>query len=66
MTEEDTHMADMRPESDAGAGPEPGSKPGMPSWVKVGIIVVVLLVLLVVILTLTGVHEPRPGPGHGP
>jgi hypothetical protein len=59
-------MADMRPESDPGVGPERGSKPGMPRWVKVGIIVVVLLVLLVVILTLTGVHDPRPGPGHGP
>jgi hypothetical protein len=59
-------MADVPPDSDAGVGPERGSKPGMPRWVKVGIIVLVVLVLLVVILTLTGVHEPRPGPGHGP
>jgi hypothetical protein len=64
--EEDTHMADMRPDSNAGVGPEPGPKPGIPRWVKVGIITLVVLVLLVVMLTLTGVHEPGPGPGHGP
>lgn len=56
-------MADTPPESDV--EPQPGSKPGMPGWVKIGIVVFVALVLLLVILTLAGIHEPRPG-GHGP
>lgn len=55
-------MADTPPEIDL---EHRGSNPGMPRWVKVGIVVVVALVLLLVILTLTGIHEPRPG-GHGP
>jgi hypothetical protein len=56
-------MADMPP--DSGLGPDQGSAPGMPRWVKVGIVILVALVLLLVILTLAGVHEPQPG-GHGP
>ncbi|MGH2572325.1 MAG: hypothetical protein ACRDGU_02365 [Actinomycetota bacterium] len=45
----------------------PDTKPHTtPRWVKVGIIALVVLVLLVVILALTGVHDPQPGPGHGP
>jgi hypothetical protein len=59
-------MADMPPDTGAGVGPDRGSKPGMPRWVQVGIIALVVLVLLAVILTLTGVHEPRPGPAHAP
>jgi hypothetical protein len=51
---------------DTGVEPDRESKPGMPRWVKVGIIALVVLVLLVVILTLAGVHDPQPGPGHGP
>jgi hypothetical protein len=59
-------MADVPPDADASGGPDRRSEPGMPRWVKVGIIVLVVVVLLVVILTLTGLHEPRPGPGHVP
>jgi hypothetical protein len=61
-------MADSPPSPDTGddTGVEPGrgSPPGVPRWVKVGIIALIILALLVVILTLTGIHEPRPG--HGP
>lgn len=42
-----------------------GTPPGMPRWVKAGVIVVCLLVLLFVVLVLTGVHDPG-GPGHVP
>lgn len=55
-------MADGPPESDL---EHRASKPGMPRWVKIGIVVLVALVLLLVILTIAGVHEPQPG-GHGP
>jgi hypothetical protein len=55
-------MAEMPP--DGGLEPDRGS-PGMPRWVKVGIVVFVALVLLLVILTVAGLHEPQPG-GHGP
>jgi hypothetical protein len=51
-----------RPEADI--NPDPSQRPGMPRWVKVGIVVLVALVVLIVILTIAGVHEPRPG-GHG-
>jgi hypothetical protein len=47
-----------------GAGPDREPNPGMPPWVKVGIVALVVLVVLVVILTLTGGHEL--GPRHGP
>jgi hypothetical protein len=57
-------MANIPPDSGAGVGPDRELKPGMPRWVKVGIVALVVLVLLVVILTLTGVHEL--GPRHGP
>jgi hypothetical protein len=55
----------MPPGTDAGPGPERGARPGVPRWVKVGIIVLVILVLLVGILTIAGVHDPQPGGGHG-
>jgi hypothetical protein len=55
-------MAEVSPGS--GHGPDRGSEPGMPRWVKVGIVVVVALILLLVVLTLAGVHELQPG-GHG-
>jgi hypothetical protein len=37
------------------------SKPGMPRWVKVSLIVVIAVVVVVVVLMLTGVF----GGGHG-
>jgi hypothetical protein len=50
------------PESgdDTGVGPDRGSPPGMPRWVKVSGIVVVVLVLLVVIVMffVGGQHGP--------
>ena len=61
-TQEDTPIAHMSPNTGAGTDREPN--PGMPPWVKVGIVALVVLVVLVVILTLTGVHEL--GPRHGP
>jgi hypothetical protein len=61
-TQREGGMAEMPP--DRGLGPDRRS-PGMPRWVKVGIVVFVALVLLLVILTVAGVHEPQPG-GHGP
>jgi hypothetical protein len=51
---------------DTSEGPDREPTTGMPRWVKVGIIALVVLVLLVVALALAGVHDPRPGPGHGP
>jgi hypothetical protein len=48
---------------DTSAEPGRASKPGMPRWVKVGIIALVLVVLFVVILAVTGGHSGGPGPG---
>ncbi|MGP3925125.1 hypothetical protein [Streptomyces sp. 8N616] len=46
---------------DTGMGPDRGSTPGMPRWVKVfGLIALVVVVLLVILLLTKG-----PG-GHGP
>jgi hypothetical protein len=75
-----THMADSLPypdpEGDAGedtgVGPDRGSRPRMPRWVKVSGIVVAVLVLVVVILAVTGLLPGQHGPGqfgpgqHGP
>jgi hypothetical protein len=47
---------------DTGVGRGPGSKPGMPRWVKISLIIVIVLVLAFVILRLAGVggeHGPR-------
>lgn len=44
---------------DDGAGPAPGSTPGVPRWVKAsGVVIVVVLILLLVLLHLTG-HLPH-------
>jgi t-SNARE complex subunit (syntaxin) len=47
-------------DDDTGVVTDPGSKPRIPRWLKVGIIVAILVVL--VALLLTGVF----GGGHGP
>jgi len=48
---------------DASVGPERGSTPGTPRWVKVFVIIVLVLVVVLVIGLITG----RAGPGgHGP
>lgn len=57
-TEEDTHMADLPP--DTGVGRDRESTPGTPRWVKVFGIVALAVGLLLVILLLFG------GGGHGP
>ena len=57
-------MADLPPYpdtgNDTGVGPDRGSAPGTPRWVKVFGIVLVVLVLLVVVVLLVG------GGSHGP
>jgi hypothetical protein len=53
---------------DTGGGPGRGSKPGMPRWVKISLIIVMVLVLAFVILNLAGVggeHGPRRHSGGG-
>jgi hypothetical protein len=40
------------------------TEPGMPGWVKAGIIVVVVVLLVIVLLLVTGAHQP-PADGHG-
>jgi hypothetical protein len=59
---------DPEPEAgdDTGAGPGRDSRPGMPRWVKVSLIVIAVLVVMVIILSRVGGHEGGPGPGgHG-
>lgn len=60
MTEE-THMADLSPYSntsdDTGVGPDRGSPPSTPRWVKVFGIITLVLVLLVAIMLISG-HGP--------
>jgi plastocyanin len=59
---------------DAGTGPGPEPRPGMPRWVKVvGVVVGLLVLALVVIMLATGEHGPgrhlpggNPGPDLGP
>jgi hypothetical protein len=57
---------------DTGVGPDSGSRPGIPRWVKVSGISVAIMVLVVVILAVTGVLPGQHGPGqfgpgqHGP
>jgi len=55
----------MPPDPGSGVRPEDEPQPGMPGWVKAGIIALVVVVLVIVTLTLTGVHDPQAG-GHGP
>lgn len=59
-------MADLPPYSDSngdtGVGPDRGSPPGTPRWVKVFGIIVIILVLLFVVLHLSG-NSPFGGPG---
>lgn len=54
-------MPDPSSFSDAGAGPEGGTPPGMPRWVKVfGLVALVVVVLVVgVLLFADGDHGPR-------
>lgn len=67
-------MADRPPYpdtgGDTGAGPNRGSPPNTPRWVKVMVIIVIVLVLLFVISMLAGVqHGPGrhvPAGGHTP
>ena len=75
-----THMADPPPNADpegttggdTGLGPDRGSRPGMPRWVKVSGIIVAVLIVVVVILAVTGLLPGQHGPGqfgpgqHGP
>lgn len=58
-------MGGMPPDPGAGVTPEDEPQPGIPGWVKAGIIALVVVVLVIVTLTLTGVHDPQAG-GHGP
>lgn len=48
-------------EDAAARRPAAGDPPGMPRWVKIGLVVFALLVLLFAVLHLTGVVS-----GHGP
>jgi hypothetical protein len=53
---------------DTGEEPGRGSKPEMPRWVKISLIIVLVLVLAFVILNLAGVggeHGPRRHSGGG-
>ena len=64
-------MADLPPSPDSngdtsddtGVGPDRGSPPSTPRWVKVFGIIALVLVLLVVIIMFTGVGGPH-GPGR--
>jgi hypothetical protein len=47
---------------DTGVGPGSRSKPGMPRWLKVSLIIVIAAVVLVVVLLRIGVFG---GGGHG-
>ncbi|MGI8425347.1 MAG: hypothetical protein ACR2FO_01175 [Actinomycetota bacterium] len=62
-------MADIPPypvtEEGTSEKRRPGSRPGMPRWVKMFSIVVIVLVLLVVALLLFGPDQFGPGQ-HGP
>jgi|GEM_PF-3271085 len=49
--------------SESDENPVEGHAPGMPSWVKVSLIIVASLILLFVILHLTGVMKVSHGPG---
>lgn len=51
------------PGDDAPMGPDPGSPPSTPRWVKVFGIIVIVAVLLVVIILVTGLGGPH-GPGR--
>jgi plastocyanin len=53
--------------SDAGVGPDHGTPPGMPLWVKVsGVVVGALILLAIGLMVLGGEHGPgRHGPGGG-
>ena len=54
----DMHMADLPPypdsNGDTGVGPDRGSPPSTPRWVKVFAIIAIVLVLLFVILQVAG------------
>jgi hypothetical protein len=49
-------------DDESGVGPDGESKPGMPRWVKVSLIIVIAVLVLLVVLMFTGVF----GGGHGP
>jgi len=52
------------PDGDDNVTPEPGSKPGMPRWVRAFAIIAIILVLAAVVGFLTG--QLGPGSDHGP
>ena len=62
---EENHMADPLLHPGTGAGPDRGSNPSTPRWVKISGIIVIVLVLLFAILHLTGNSPGGPG-GHTP
>jgi len=45
-------------DDDTGRGPDRGSAPGMPRWLKVSGIIVIVFILLVVIAVATGIGGP--------
>ena len=53
-------MADPPPARDHVAGHEPGSRPGMPRWVKVFVVIAFLAILTVLIINVAG-GDHRPG-----
>lgn len=60
-TWEDTHIADLPPDSNGNTV----DYPGIPRWVKVFVIIAIALALLVVIILVTGVVHTPPIQ-HGP
>lgn len=67
---EDMHMADLPPypdsNGDTSVGPDRGSPPGTPRWLKVFGIIALVIILLIVIALATGLGGPH-GPGrHSP
>lgn len=58
---EDMHMTDPTHQPDTGAGPDRGSPPRTPRWVKVSAIVVGVLILVVVAVALISDRDHGPG-----
>ena len=58
-------VAGHPPDDEPVGAPGAPTPPGMPSWVKAGIVVLVVVLLVIVLLVFTGAHQPPVG-GHGP
>lgn len=59
-------QSDPDPEQETDALPAGESKPGMPRWVKVSLIIAAVLILVAFVLVRMGGHQGGPGPGgHG-